>query len=754
MIDFEKFILEPVEINFILKLLNESVHPTSLKELAEEVIRRRLEGLAAAKNRRVYSPEQKYSVGEKIFFYMQDDEIKFAEIISIEHSNGHSLYGNYDRIIVSIEGQTYEKVYVSKCPKLPLRYSFSNERKDFEDEDPKTPGQIFMQQENKIRPVIFDILSKIEELTHVNDDWFIKEKLPKIRDDEIIDCYNFIKISGHPLTADKLTSIILKFSPESPRFPLFRFSLINCLQHDEKFIQQIYMDELGWDIKKVLPPSHMTVSLSLDAISSGYFKITRGIKHLLEYCGITNEVILESYGGYEVKGYIDRNLRRVYSQDIAQWFKENRLGQGDKIRIKSPPSPSEHPVIYTVFEHRNEIKKGGKTEGKGNRNVNLRHLIYSLLKSRQEYTHTRIITEEINKVIEHPVNQSTISGILSGNEHIFIRMPKVRGLWGLSEWEGKITEVDKISLSLSIEEEDWVIKVLEAEDMPMTVNELAERLSVAFIVRKEKILEITFLNPTDNRLIEIDGKWGLRIWIEKWEKSVEDIDKELERRRKLNDFIPVLNKRKEELLLKLADIQNHKRLLREQIVKVIKYHDTAVKKKSLQTKKRINMEERLISTRKKLEKKSHINWLLILFVMVIISLGEFLVEKKEVYKSLGLPHYLLIIMGLIYVAVRSIIIHRQCRDLQNECGTIENNIRRLNENCRLIDDSISKAKSKFDIYKKRHEVVKKNIKIINEGLSNINDKYQSTISRMEAIDVNALTIECDRLNKLILTGDV
>ena len=88
-----------------------------------------------------------------------------------------------------------------------------------------------------------------------------------------------------------------------------------------------------------------------------------------------------------------------------------------------------------------------------------------------EYVHVRLIHEQINEVLEHSVNQATISANLSQNGHLFLRMSSVRGLWGLVQWEGKVSDIDTRSLALAIEEDDWVIKVLKEEGVPLTLNE-------------------------------------------------------------------------------------------------------------------------------------------------------------------------------------------------------------------------------------------------------------------------------------------
>jgi len=110
MLKLENFVLEPAEIGLIYRFLQSQCQPISTRELGELVIRRRLEGHEKVRERRIYSPEQNYSVGEKIFFYFHDKQLRLAEVLRIEPCS-YSEYGPYQRIIVSLEGSDKEKIY-------------------------------------------------------------------------------------------------------------------------------------------------------------------------------------------------------------------------------------------------------------------------------------------------------------------------------------------------------------------------------------------------------------------------------------------------------------------------------------------------------------------------------------------------------------------------------------------------------------------------------------------------------------------
>ena len=59
----------------------------------------------------------------------------------------------------------------------------------------------------------------------------------------------------------------------------------------------------------------------------------------------------------------------------------------------------------------------------------------------------------------------------------------------------------------------------------MNIKELAERLAEYYVVNKKELLELNFFNPNDKRLIQFNnGAWGLRKWVDKWKKEIDNIN--------------------------------------------------------------------------------------------------------------------------------------------------------------------------------------------------------------------------------------
>ena len=58
MIDFENFVVEPGEIRQTHNYIKKECRPIHVKEIAELIVRNRLEDQPGMEGRRIYSPEQ------------------------------------------------------------------------------------------------------------------------------------------------------------------------------------------------------------------------------------------------------------------------------------------------------------------------------------------------------------------------------------------------------------------------------------------------------------------------------------------------------------------------------------------------------------------------------------------------------------------------------------------------------------------------------------------------------------------------
>jgi hypothetical protein len=521
--DFENFVLEPAEIRQIEIFIAKKSKPVHVTEIGEYIISNRLEKFAEIQQTRLYLPTEKYSVGERMLFCFPNNKFIIGEILWIEKGHESTQMGRYDKLVVSLHGFEEEKQFASNCPTFP--------KKRYAEDGPKEgiilPINIVNEQKEKIIPVIRGSLAHHEEFVNVDDTWFIRSLLPEIRPDELELCHCRIKEKGVPLSSEFLICEVLKIAPESEKCEAFLFSLNYCLQYNDSFIKCKITEEMQWDIRRPVPPKTIQNTLSQEAIKLGFIKITKGLRDLIDYCNFSKEITFKAYGEYEIHAYIDNGTNQIYGREIKQWFEENQLKPGDMIHINSPDTSGEKPILYTTFQRTHYDPSTHKDEKARIHNANLRHRIYNCLRLRYQYLHVKEIQLYLSESLSEQVEFSTIQGILSQNNHLFVHANNSRGIWGLKLWVDKRPDIDPISLGLAIREDDWVYRILEGIGDFLTIEELAKELAEVFVTHKDKILEITFFDANDTRFIEFDSKWGLKSWTENWKNRILEIDKEI-----------------------------------------------------------------------------------------------------------------------------------------------------------------------------------------------------------------------------------
>jgi len=751
MLDLANFVLEPAEIEQIYKFIHNRSRPSSIRELGELIIRRRLEVHSEAKKRRIYSPEQKYAAGEKIFFYFHDNKYRLAEILRIEPGS-HSEYGSYERIAVSVEGFEKEKAYVSNCPHFPLRFGFNADYVDTANPGNAvaTPGQLFIRHEASIRPNMTQALLKQDGLLNVDDEWFVIDEIPKITHPEIQRCWECIEENGKPIPSSKLVCDVLKCLPSSPKFGIFRFSLDHHLNGDRKFIKYQSAEGAKWGIKRAIPPRQIRNTLTLTAISSGFIKITKGLQELVEFFKAADEITFKSYGEYEVRGCIDPVLKRIYGEQIRQWFAENRLAPGDVIYIKSPASADEHPVLYTTFEGDSHEKSGKKEEKDAVcRKANLRHRIYMLLDSRGQYLHVKEIHRHIRESSSEDVTQPTTDAILSGNKHLFARLHDSRGLWGLSTWESERPGVDSISLSIAIREEDWVRRLLEAELKPLTVIELADRLAGIFITPKEKILETNFFDPNDERFIQIDGKWGLKVWARDWKARIEEINTELSEYEKLSAMLSGAKDKKLRLEAAISDLEERKTLIQNQLTRLEKASNFTRQKIPKLQKQHDDLIEQTQSVQKKIPASRRSgNQLTITLVFILAAVSLFLTIDNT-YQSLGLILGFLTAILFLFVLIREINAGLFNKRLTKKREDIQAAISKINGSLADVEQKHHKIANHRSRYLRALALMEERIGTTSSQASLIRKRIEDISYRVRSFELLALDAEKEALTELI-----
>ncbi len=278
------------------------------------------------------------------------------------------------------------------------------------------------------------------------------------------------------------------------------------------------------------PPKEVVNTLTSDQIQEGSIKITSGLRAIIRFYNLDNEITLIAYGGYHIKGFIEETSRKIHGEDIRVWFEENHLGEGDKIYIVAPDQKGKLLTIYTSFEKLALDDVAVKSENH-REHIQLRHEVFKMLKKFNKFLHVKEIVSELKVSLEREISSGTLSGTLSSNSHLFKKIERTN-FWGLRVWENfeYISRFDIKSLGLAIEEDDLVYQVLNDKMIFCGAKEIAEAIANYFHINKKEVIESTFINFNDKRLIrDKEGKFGLKTWVEEWNKSLKQVEEKINR---------------------------------------------------------------------------------------------------------------------------------------------------------------------------------------------------------------------------------
>jgi uncharacterized protein YlxW (UPF0749 family) len=583
---------------------------------------------------------------------------------------------------------------------------------------------------------------------NANDEWILKEHLPRIRRDEVDCCCQYIKDRECPVLSSELTCNVLKCSPESPKSELFKFSVDYHLQLEPDLVKYDSPEGIKWDIKRALPPRLIRNTLSSDAISFGFIKITKGLRELLEYCGTSERVIFKTYGEYEIVGDVDTSLQRVYGEDLRRWYLENDLKPDDIIYIKTPDSPDGYPILYTAFERKARKTYSDEKKREVGRKANLRHRIYTLLAERNEYLHLKEIQKQIENALQQTLQLQSLAAVLSANTHLFRRLPRTRGLWGLSRWETEARVIDSISLSLAIREEDWVVVVLQEFGQPLSVIEIAEKLSSVFITPKDKILEINFFDPGDERLVQLNGKWALKTWVDEWQKKHQDIGVKVSDYHKLSEELNRLRLDEKALQTKVTRLEDAKSVAKEKLASANEMLDKAATNISELSQKKLRCEQKLLDLSNEKIQSIQIELTIsasILLLGVIFSI--FLLYYT--YVIIGVAGVLATVFMASYFMVRALKSKRQSEQRSQTMDNLNKMISSYGDQIASIQATREKIQKVWDNYSTKLQATEQAVQDILSKLKSIANQIRLIEDQMNAIDLQKLMDEKKQLAKLL-----
>ncbi|OQX86942.1 MAG: hypothetical protein B6D55_04800 [Candidatus Omnitrophica bacterium 4484_70.2] len=338
----------------------------------------------------------------------------------------------------------------------------------------------------------------------------------------------------------------------------------SALSSDERFSKT---EKKKWALT---PPREIVNTLTDEQVSCGFIKITSGLNAMLVFYKYTNEVPFTTYGGYIINGFIDWENKRIYGDEIKEWYKENNLIQGDRIHIVAPEKKDKYLTIYTTLE-RKQIDISKTSDKNQKERVHLRHKIYRLFRGEGKFLHIKEIQNQLVSRLKKEIHLETIYYILYSNSHLFVRIKPKINIWGLLAWRetDKKNSVDVVSLLLAIKEDDLVYKILEYRGIFMTIKEIAKEISEYFHINKKEIIESMFVDFNDSRFLrDKHGRLGLRVWVEEWDRNLKFIRDSLKRIEELEIGRDTKEKSLKLIMKEIADLIREKEVKRRELLEI------------------------------------------------------------------------------------------------------------------------------------------------------------------------------------------
>jgi len=116
----DEFLVAHEQVEHLVHPMEDEERPILETELAEFLVRDVLKNEQEFASARIYSPAQKYRIGERIVF-IHEKGAKYAEVLQVTSAGApDNELGNYERVYVQFKREVGWKSYVANCPGFPL----------------------------------------------------------------------------------------------------------------------------------------------------------------------------------------------------------------------------------------------------------------------------------------------------------------------------------------------------------------------------------------------------------------------------------------------------------------------------------------------------------------------------------------------------------------------------------------------------------------------------------------------------------
>lgn len=532
MTDWTEFRITDKEMEQIFEYIRSRDEAVPTEEIVNLVSRYKTEAQYGA---RPYFSKDKYAVGERIVFVTKDGCAAQATVVSVSEQKCFSITQDKnvtgDSIEVKFIDAKWKVVFPDRL--YPPKDFISNSPEYVLEKMNLMTFEVPEKQKETAAKKLDEHLEESNSVVKTENGWISKELLPKIGKEWIAEIYNLI-VSHHQgdinISTEYLLGHIIGVNHADHDYQVWKMALEKVLSNDRRFMKVNKAPENIWELAP--PPREVEITLKREMIDLGSIRITPTLQHILDYYGKKDNIVLVTYGNYEIEGIIDIDNKCIFSQDILDWFIDNELSEDDKIHIRCPQEEANDLRLYTFQE---EGERRPPTGERIRHYLGFRKRIYAVLKEEGKYLHLSIISEKISKSLEKLIESSRVSATLAGNPHQFTRLYPGSDVWGLSEWtiDERNARIDLSSLLLAFGEEDWVYRIIEENGSPLSTRDIAAKLAREFVLNVDTVLSITFVNPKDKRIIRIGEKWALRSWVNEWLREKIEIEKilyEIERK--------------------------------------------------------------------------------------------------------------------------------------------------------------------------------------------------------------------------------
>jgi hypothetical protein len=409
---WNEFEVRDKDLDFIYNLLLEREVPLTSLEMAEAIIKFRLEQLEIEASKEednqiaIYLPEEEFKIGQKILFPVIGNKV--GKVIGVRSGENPSL-GEFDVIEVEFEDGERNREFASKLEDHKLNFPPESVG---EEDSSNTPSEILMQYGDVIQQRLTSTLEGAADIVRIAGRWFPKALLTEFHEGHLNLAEAVLDIAGGGPTPTAELLGHLDISPDYDPL-LAAFSLDYALQEDERFDEVGPAGQVLWHLKRLEPPEvlyppprlqyspehyertelpealvdleqelndefsdiketpeikdEVVISLLFPHWRVGTLPLSSKLKQLFPTAYESPRIrfsLIDGHTGKQFTGWVVRNQRYVFGLD--EWYRKYEVPAGGLVRVRRGEKAGEVIVEAIDRRRRNDwirtvsIGEGGK----------------------------------------------------------------------------------------------------------------------------------------------------------------------------------------------------------------------------------------------------------------------------------------------------------------------------------------------------------------------------------------------------------